>query len=165
MSRPRTTLFRHGPASPECKDNRVVSFVSQLGGGAFGTVWKASYQGKVVAVKVTNCPTGFRSTEVELLRRAQGPHTVEIIAEEATSKGTGIIMKLCEGGTLKSQLERLGPRAEADQGGKLEYLRMISEILEGLMSLHNSGIIYGDLKPDNILLDEGRMVFTGEPCP
>merc|ERR1711939_121698 len=42
-----------------------VRFISKLGEGAFGEVWKAEYHGEMVAAKITGCPTGFRREDIQ----------------------------------------------------------------------------------------------------
>jgi len=135
--------------------NDSVKFLKRLGSGVFGEVWKAEYKGQLVAAKVTECPTGFRADELGLLRRAQGEYTVRMIAEEDdTTKGTAIIMELCDG-SLHDSIERAKPgRCEG------EFLVQLEKVLQGLVRLHEEGIIFGDLKPDNLLLKGDRIVFA-----
>ena len=136
--------------------NNSVQFIQRLGAGAFGEVWKAEYRGKEVAAKVTGCPVGFRPHEISILRAAQGSHTVKFIAEERnTSKGTAIIMELCEG----SLAERM--KHESHGGSTALFLDRLADICEALKSLHERQIVFGDLKPDNILVNkEGGLVFS-----
>jgi len=136
--------------------NNSVRFIQRLGAGAFGEVWKAEYRGKEVAAKVTGCPVGFRPHEISILRAAQGSHTVKFIAEERnTSKGTAIIMELCEG-SLSEQMNH-----ESHGKSAALFLDRLADICEALKSLHERQIVFGDLKPDNILVNkEGGLVFS-----
>jgi len=89
-------------------------------------------------------PSGFRADELELLRKAQGAQAVKMIAkEERTPKGTAIVMELAEG-SLQSTVEELHRHLTED-----EFLEDLIEILQGLVTLHEQGIIFGDLKPEN----------------
>jgi len=134
--------------------NDSVRFIERLGSGVFGEVWKADYKGELVAAKVTSCPTGFRAEEVALLRRAQGKHAVRLLGvEEGTSKGTAIVMELCEG--------NLHDRVAKASTSEDEFIAYLVQILEGLADMHGAGIVFGDLKPDNLLLDGNkRVVFA-----
>lgn len=143
--------FGAGMGSQRAPTNDSVKFIKRLGSGVFGEVWEAEYRGETVAAKVTQCPTGFRTDELALLRRAQGEHTVRLIAEEeGTPKGTAIIMELCDGSLHDNK-----PRTEDD------FLKELAQILHGLVTLHEQGVIFGDLKPDNLLRTmEGKVVFA-----
>jgi serine/threonine protein kinase len=144
------------PSSSPVGSNDSVRFIQRLGSGAFGEVWKAEYRGEVVAAKVTDCPMGFRGEEIDILKSAQGQHTARLIAvEERTPKGTAIIMELYSGSLLDHVAASRGPQQEG------EFLEILVQLLEGLEKLHADGIIFGDLKPDNLLLDDaGRIVFS-----
>merc|ERR1712227_190132 len=116
-----------GTSSVSVGSNDSVRFIQKLGSGAFGEVWKAEYKGEIVAAKVTSCPMGFRSEEIDILKSAQGQHTVKLIAqEECTPKGTAIIMELYSGSLLDFIAERRGPQTE------IEFLLIVEQILEGL---------------------------------
>jgi len=138
--------------------NDSVTFIQKLGSGVFGEVWKAEYRGELVAAKFTRCPTGFRDEEVSLLRRAQGDHTVRLIAEEhGTPKGTAIIMELCEG-SLNDQVELA--KAQREPKSVDRFLHELCTILEGVTALHEQGIMFGDLKPDNLLVQGDQLLFA-----
>jgi len=135
-------------------NNDAVDFEKPLGEGVFGEVWRARHKGQLCAAKITKCPTGFRSEELALLKKAQGPHTVPLIAlEEMTPKGTAIVMALAE----RSLDDKVKGRRRATEK---EFLHEVHQVLQGLDWLHKNGIIFGDVKPDNMLIHEGRIVFA-----
>jgi len=147
-------------ATNKIGSNNSIEFEKRLGEGVFGEVWKVSYKGRPAAAKVTQCPTGFRKEEIELLQRAQGPCTVRLIAqEEATPKGTALVMTLCEGSLddkiVKSKGQGLNCHAK-----ERVFLEDLAQVLEGLQMLHEANIIFGDLKPDNLLIYQGHILFS-----
>jgi len=132
----------------------------------FGEVWLAEYEGKEVAAKTTECPTGFPANEIGILRKAQGKYSVKLIAEETlTPKGTCIVMELCKG-SLEDKVKESARGTQRGPGGGMneaDFLRTMEQILEGLSDLHDRrGIIFCDLKPDNMLIQPktGRVVFS-----
>ena len=86
-------------------------------------------------------------------------HAVQLIAEVPdTTKGTAILMGLCD-----SNLEELASKSQTrDSAARTaQFLGYLSQILEGLIFLHNDArIIFGDLKPDNLLVKDGRILFS-----
>lgn len=142
------------PQNRSPKMSGSVVFQERLGSGVFGEVWKSEYKGAPVAVKVTSCPTGFREEELELLKKNQGEHVVELIAVEQTVKGTAIIMELCDGSLQDQIFMGLCDDEEA-------FLSTCCSILEGLCAIHATGTVFGDLKPDNLLVRTGgKLLFA-----
>ncbi|UJR38773.1 hypothetical protein I4U23_031438 [Adineta vaga] len=73
-----------------------------------------------------------------------------------------IIMELCKSETLK---DRLVPEYLMNNGlERIEALRIFSQIVEGIIYLHEKRLIHRDLKPDNIFfsLDKADTVKIGD---
>lgn len=66
-----------------------------------------------------------------------------------------IVLDYCHAGDLGHMLEECGSLGE-------EWSRfLVAEIIIGLSLLHACGIIYNDMKPENILLgNNGHIKFT-----
>ncbi len=59
-----------------------------------------------------------------------------------------IILEYCSGGDLLSLMEQDKVMPEA------QIKKLAFELLQGLSYLHSQGIIFGDLKPSNVFLNE-----------
>ncbi len=64
------------------------------------------------------------------------------------------VMPLVEGETLRARLEREGRLPVEDA------LRIASEVADALAYAHGRSIVHRDVKPENILLEDGRAVVT-----
>lgn len=63
----------------------------------------------------------------------------------------GILISLCEGGSLQSILSKFGKFKESLVK---VYMR---DILEGLIYLHDHGVVHRDIKSANILVDSSGL--------
>jgi len=85
--------------------------------------------------------------EGKLLTDLHHPHLVQVF-EVGKAKGLYfIVMEYLGGGMLKDMIQRKGMLREK------EALQMIMPVAEALWYVHKNGIIHGDLKPSNIMLN------------
>ncbi|CDW98725.1 hypothetical protein [Sporisorium scitamineum] len=124
-----------------------------LGRGAFGSVYRGlNYMnGETVAVKqiqLGNIPKpelGEIMSEIDLLKNLHHPNIVKYKGSEKTKDYLYIILEYCENGSLHHICKRFGKFPE----GLVSVY--ISQVLEGLIYLHDQGVIHRDIKGANIL--------------
>ncbi|PFH54052.1 hypothetical protein AMATHDRAFT_53856 [Amanita thiersii Skay4041] len=131
-----------------------------LGKGAFGQVYRALNwaTGETVAVKeiqLSNIPKaelGEIMSEIDLLKNLNHPNIVKYKGFVKTREYLYIILEFCENGSLHNISKRFGKFPE-----NLVAV-YISQVLEGLVYLHDQGVIHRDIKGANILTDKNGTV-------
>ncbi|ETS63963.1 hypothetical protein PaG_02296 [Moesziomyces aphidis] len=124
-----------------------------LGRGAFGSVYRGLnwMNGETVAVKqiqLGNIPKselGEIMSEIDLLKNLHHPNIVKYKGSEKTKDYLYIILEYCENGSLHHICKRFGKFPE----GLVSVY--ISQVLQGLVYLHDQGVIHRDIKGANIL--------------
>ena len=129
--------------------------LERLGEGAYGAVWLAREQktGRHVAVKFYMYRRGLDwsllSREVEKLALLYtSRNIVRLIDVGWQSDPPYYVMEYLEKGSLEKQLVD-GPLEPA------EAVRIIRSVCQALVHAHGRGVLHCDLKPANILLDDG----------
>mmetsp|Transcript_10167 Transcript_10167/g.17910 ORF Transcript_10167/g.17910 Transcript_10167/m.17910 type:complete len:629 (+) Transcript_10167:264-2150(+) len=131
-----------------------------LGRGAFGVVSGAKFRvtGSLLALKCMNKKLVKGKNALKLVRMERevlatlgeqpSPFTVYLKYSWQDKENFYLALPLCTGGDLQYQLAN-------DRYFEPDRARFhIAEVVLGLAHLHSLGILYRDLKPDNILLDE-----------
>ncbi|XZE54089.1 protein kinase domain-containing protein [Planctomycetaceae bacterium SH139] len=129
-----------------------------IGSGGMGVVFKAhdTELNRPVAIKLLApyLATGQRardrfSREARAAAAVVDDHVVPIHNVETAGEHPFLVMKYIAGGSLQQRLDREGPLETC------EVLRLGTQIAKGLAAAHAQGLIHRDVKPANILLDEG----------
>lgn len=159
VTAPTATSYRRILASELVFDDEK-DFLAE---GTFGEVYRATYQGRRVAIKRARRSIRFEAVarEAGILFQLNGhPNLVSFIG--LCEKPVIVVMELAEGGTLADYLFREGASTPAKPKPlpEGEVLRLARDIASGLAHIHSfrdeSGkltpVMHRDLNPNNILL-------------
>ncbi|KNG43985.1 ste ste11 cdc15 protein kinase [Stemphylium lycopersici] len=131
-----------------------------LGKGAFGSVYRALNwgTGETVAIKQVRLENlgaadlKNMEMEIDLLKNLNHPNIVKYHGFVRSSESLYIILEYCENGSLHSICKNFGKFPE-----NLVALYM-SQVLHGLLYLHEQGVIHRDIKGANILTTKEGLV-------
>ena len=125
--------------------------LEELGRGATGVVYRARdlREGRYVAAKV------LRGGDVEAVlglvresaHRVRHPHVATPLGWVAEDDTVLIALPLARGGTVRDLLARNGPLPPST------VARLLDQLLDALVAVHAHGLVHGDVKPANLLLE------------
>jgi serine/threonine-protein kinase len=154
------------PAKPPQLIDGRYEIESELGIGGMGIVYLARDVGldRKVAVKViapawsrdSGIATRFQQ-EARALASVRSPHVVQIHAFGRHGESYFFVMEYVRGRGLDAILEE-----HLKHGARLPLhraLTIFAKVAEGVAAVHAAGIIHGDVKPSNIVIEED----TGRP--
>ena len=142
---------------PKLADAGVMNMVfgHELGVGSFGKVYYALKVSKhmprskwsIYAVKEINKKyKDLALREAEMMDLVSHPNCTRLISMYETSGSINLVLEYAENGDLHSILSKLGSL-------DVESSRFIAgEVASGLGAVHLAGLIFGDLKPENVLI-------------
>ncbi|GAA4328066.1 serine/threonine-protein kinase [Streptomyces venetus] len=139
------------------EDPRVVGSFRlhrRLGAGGMGVVYLGSdKKGQRVALKVIRPDLAedqeFRSRfarEVSAARRIRGGCTARLVAADLDAERPWFATQYVPGPSLHDKVAAEGPLSAADVAA------VGAALSEGLVAVHEAGVVHRDLKPSNILL-------------
>ncbi|MFE1171771.1 serine/threonine-protein kinase [Streptomyces sp. NPDC058773] len=139
------------------EDPRVVGTFRlhrRLGAGGMGVVYLGSdKRGQRVALKVIRPDLAedqeFRSRfarEVSAARRIRGGCTARLVAADLDADRPWFATQYVPGPSLHDKVNEEGPLSPA------EVASIGAALSEGLLAVHDAGVVHRDLKPSNILL-------------
>ncbi|KAL7423239.1 Protein kinase of the Mitotic Exit Network [Cryptotrichosporon argae] len=131
-----------------------------LGRGASGSVFRALnfLTGETVAIKSISLQSLGPSllpdimSEIDLLKNLNHPNIVKYKGFARDRDSLFIVLEYCENGSLQSIVKKFGKFPES------LVAVYVSQVLEGLVYLHEQGVIHRDIKGANILTNKDGSV-------
>ena len=144
------------PSSAKKIDKYHYNLHDIIGQGSFATVYlgKDIENDELRAIKVINTSAIGKNqaimssiiNEVKIVKSLNNSNVIKCYDVLNTSNNTYLIMDYCEGGDLKTYLNKYKRLSEE------KALDILKQILHGYHELYKNGIIHRDLKTENILL-------------
>lgn len=146
------------------KGKKVGEYVllEKLGAGGFGDVWKAEkrtvldvnhFALKFFRPKQNGVDFDKIGKELAVWKQLRGlPHIISVIELDRFEDYVYVVSDFADGGSLENWLKNNGGKAQTET----EAVQIALEILTGLENLHGKNFVHRDLKPDNILIMNGR---------
>jgi len=141
-----------GEVSQRLDPDEIELFGKPIGDGAFGTVYRGRYRGTAVAVKVLRRQNELGAEqnnnflkEISLFQKLRNPYIVNFTGASYVPGKLCICTELLERGTV----------LELIQKAKISLALKIKLMLDTACAvefLHENGVLYRDLKPDNLLV-------------
>ncbi|HVM44643.1 MAG TPA: serine/threonine-protein kinase, partial [Candidatus Thermoplasmatota archaeon] len=92
--------------------------------------------------------------EARALAAVRHPRVVRLREVDRRGDELYLVLEHAPGGSARQLLDRQGPLPPA------RATRLALDLLEGLDAMHAAGVVHGDVKPENLLLDaDGRGVL------
>ncbi|CAI9760071.1 unnamed protein product [Fraxinus pennsylvanica] len=158
----------HAIRSKTSMSFRDFNLVRQIGSGDIGKVYlcrlRSTAEGRLYAMKVVDNEvlamkkkSQRAETERNIMRMLDHPFLPTLYAEFEASHFSCVVMEYCSGGDLHS-LRHKQPQKRFSLTSARFYA---AEVLVALEYLHMLGIIYRDLKPENVLVrSDGHIMLT-----
>ncbi|XP_059628427.1 serine/threonine-protein kinase D6PKL2-like [Cornus florida] len=166
-SDPRWDALRHVQSGTTTPGIRDLRFLQRLGSGDIGSVYLVELKGAVGCVfaakvmdkneLVSRKKEGRARIEREILDLLDHPFLPTLYATLDSPRWSCLLTEFCPGGDLHVLRQRQ-PERRFDEPTVRFYA---SEVVAALEYLHMMGIIYRDLKPENVLVrSDGHIMLT-----
>ena len=156
-----SAIAAHDPAlrldTPAGQPLRGYRVGASIGEGEHGVVYRAVQPGvgrevavKTIRAQLADDPEFVRGfdAEAQLVANLEHPHIVPIYDYWREPGGAYIVMRLLDG--------NLGDRLEDGPMDVSSVSSIARELGSALHSAHRAGVVHGDIKPTNVLVDDER---------
>lgn len=139
-----------------------LQILEAIGQGAFGVVYRAfdPVLQRQVALKLRSSgePQGIESAqrfidEARRLARVYHPNVLAVHGADIHDHRAGLWADLIEGDTLTQRLSEQGPMTRE------RIIDIAEQLVEAIGAIHAQGLIHGDIKADNVMWHEGRVIL------
>ena len=135
--------------------------IEEIGEGGMGVVHLAlDPRGRAVAIKVLRAHVANDADarqrlarEVETLSRIRDARVASVIDADVMAPRPYIVTRYVPGPALDEVVEDHGPMAPG------ELLRLARGVAEAIRSIHACGVVHRDIKPGNVLIEDGEPVL------
>ncbi|KDQ54575.1 hypothetical protein JAAARDRAFT_182079 [Jaapia argillacea MUCL 33604] len=135
----------------------------QIGCGGLGNVYQGTYNGSTVVVKHLRLtdeqgPTDIKrrfSREVALWAQLRHPHILPLLGidKEIFAPDMAMVSRFLPNGNLTAYV-----KGAAQFHVNVNIGRLLYEVSDGVTFLHRSEIVHGDLRGENVLIDDNHSV-------
>lgn len=139
-------------------DPLEIKFQEKIASGAFGDLYKGSYCGQDVAIKILrnvqddSAQYEEFAQEVSIMRKVRHKNVVQFIGACTRKPNLCIVVEYMPGGSVYDYMRKVGAL-------KLSTVMKVAvEICRGMDYLHKRKIAHRDLKAANLLMDETGIV-------
>jgi serine/threonine protein kinase len=135
--------------------------IEEIGEGGMGVVHLAlDPRGRAVAIKVLRAHIAHDDDarrrlgrEVDTLSRIRDARVASVINADSVGPRPYIVTRYVPGPALDETVEEHGPL------GPDELLRLARGVAEAIRAIHACGVVHRDIKPGNVLLEDGEPVL------
>ena len=135
--------------------------LEEIGEGGMGVVHLAlDPRGRAVAIKVLRTHVAHDDDarhrlgrEVETLSRVRDDRVASVIDADVMGPRPYVVTRYVPGSALDETVEESGPL------GPDELLRLARGTAEAIRAIHACGVVHRDIKPGNVLLEDGEPVL------
>ena len=136
-------------------DNEITKTKPAIGQGGFGKVYRGTFEGKDVAIKKIKLMNEDESTiddiinEMRIVVVFQHPRFPKFYGLWKNKNYYHLIFEFIKGPTLKDVYETMT---------KKEKLSVVAQLCQILFDIHQKKLFHRDIKPGNIMIEEGNVV-------